>query len=98
MPLLIFVATCVSALFRVCVCVLFRVMGYLWLFCFVRVCVCALFRVTGYLWLPVSVLCFGFVSVIISDYADVKENTKPPFIVKATLTIPVKEHTYNTAS
>ena len=61
--------------------------------------------------IPVSVLCFGFVSVLyfglrdicgylclcfvsdlclcfISDYVDVKENTKPPFIVKGTLTHP----------
>ena len=59
MPLLIFVATCVSALFRVCVSVLYfglwDICGYFALFGFVSVlyfglrdivatCVCALFR------------------------------------------------------
>jgi hypothetical protein len=69
--------------------------GYFALFGFVSVLYFGLRDICGYLCLYfVSGLCLCF----ISDYADVKENTKPPFIVKATLTIPVKEHTYNTAS
>ena len=65
-------------------------------YCCIVVFVGAMQDICGYL-----CLCFvsGFLCLcFISDYADVKENTKPPFIVKATLTIPVKEHTYNTAS